>query len=65
MTLPVVVLGWELFSIRLGRDDVLEDDEAPDGITGGTSLYTERDMYPPAAETQAPWQEDRKTFGFR
>ena len=58
MRLRLRFLGVTILSLCCdGKQEYAE----PDGITGGSSLYTERDMNPPTNEE--PWYEDRFGFG--
>ena len=59
MRLRLRVLGYTVLSLTCeGAQQYTEE-----GITGGTSLYTERDMNPPTNEE--PWYENHNKFGFQ
>lgn len=58
MRLRFTIAGYEVWALEFDREEAAQE---PSGITGGTSLYTERDMNPPTNEE--PWYEDRFGFG--
>jgi hypothetical protein len=57
------VLGYEILSVGLEQELLLEE-EAPTGITGGSGACFERDGNPLNAVGEEPLWEDRG-FGFR
>jgi hypothetical protein len=57
------VLGYEILSVGLEQELLLEE-EASTGITGGGSANFERDVNPPNPSGEEPYWEDRG-FGFR
>lgn len=64
MRLRIRVFGRTAISVTLdaGQPEYQED-EPPQGITGGPDLYTERDPYPPDPTGEEPWTDRR--LGFR
>lgn len=64
MRLRLRFLGFTVCSLVWDSGPALELlEEEPQGITGGSSLYTERDLDAPNANHEEPWYEDRFGFG--
>lgn len=67
MKLTVTILGLSVLAVELERAPqwVIEDaeEEPPQGITGGSAMGFERDLYPPDPSGEEPWVD--RGFGFR